>query len=79
MRSGGRSRGDRLTEGQFTSQISQPCSQGIVEERMKKTYEAPVLVVNGSAVRETLVGSPNIALESFTSKPAGAGAVGYYL
>lgn len=46
---------------------------------MKKAYTTPELAVNGSVVRETLGGSPNIALESFTSKPVGAGAVGYYL
>lgn len=46
---------------------------------MKKTYTAPMLVPSGDVVRETLSGVPNIAAESFTSKPLGGGALGYFL
>lgn len=46
---------------------------------MKKTYAAPMLVLSGDVVRQTLRGVPNIAPESLTSKPLGSGALGYYL
>ena len=46
---------------------------------MKKSYDTPTLVICGTAIRETRIGSPFLSRETLIAKPWPGGGMGFNL